>query len=163
MPNQFPGNSTSSLIPLASLTFSDIYNSEKDLLGKGGFGVVKKAVFQGHTVAVKSIKLEDTTTDGKPNESNINNNNVMDPLKAIQLFASEAEKMREARHERIVEFKGFVLEIFSIIMEYLPDGTLYDYIKANPAMPWLERYWCARDVAEGMAFLHSKTKLNGRR
>lgn len=71
--------------------------------------------------------------------------------------------MRDVSHPRIVEFKGFIVEIFAIVMEYLPEGTLYDYIKQHPSMPWSERYWCAADVAEGMAFLHSKTMANGRK
>ncbi len=116
-----------------------------DVVGKGGFGVVRKATFQGELVAVKSLKLEEALN--------------MDPLKAIQLFASEAEKMRSVRHPCIVEFKGFALEIFAIVMQLMPDGTLYEYIKisskSDGTMPWSERFWCAADVAEGMAFLHS--------
>lgn len=106
-----------------------------------GFGVVRKAVFEGGVVAVKSLQLETST---------------MDALKSIQMFAAEAEKMRNVRHPCIVEFKGFVLEMFAIVMQFMPDGTLYDYIKQSKnEMPWVERFWCAVDVADGMAFLHS--------
>ena len=78
-------------IKASSLKFVD-----DDVVGKGGFGVVRKAKFQGELVAVKSLKLEEALN--------------MDPLQAIELFASEAEKMRSVRHPCIVEFKGFALE-----------------------------------------------------
>lgn len=71
--------------------------------------------------------------------------------------------MASIQHPRIVEFKGFVLEIFAIVMEYLPLGALNIYIQNNPQMPWSERYNCAHDVAEGMAFLHSKFLANGKK
>jgi serine/threonine protein kinase len=123
-------------IKASSLKFVD------DVIGKGGFGVVRKATFQGEIVAVKSLKLDEALT--------------MDPLKAIKLFASEAVKMRSVRHPCIVEFKGFALEIFAIVMQFMPDGTLYEYIKqSGKSIPWSEKFWCAADVAEGMAFLHS--------
>ncbi len=70
--------------------------------------------------------------------------------------------MREIRHPRIVEFKGFIFELMAIVMDFLPGGTLYDYIKETPKMPWSERYWCAIDVAEGMKFLHSKSLASGK-
>lgn len=146
--------SNAALIPPTKIIFSSPTDGEgsggsddNDVLGKGGFGVVRRAKFMGQDVAVKALTVNDRK---------------LDPLKAIALFVSEAEKMREIRHPRIVEFKGFVLELFAIVMEFLPGGTLYDYIKTNPKMPWSERYWCATDVAEGMRFLHSKSLANGR-
>ncbi len=71
--------------------------------------------------------------------------------------------MRQIQHPRIVSFIGFVVETFSIVMEYLPGGSLEQYIRKNRDTPWSDRLQCARDIAEGMAYLHSRTDLNGNR
>ncbi len=76
-------------------------------LGKGGFGVVRKGQFEGQPVAVKSLFL---------------NNEDVDPLAAAELFLSEAKNMRELEHPRIVKFLGFIMESFSIVMEFMSEG-----------------------------------------
>ncbi len=53
-----------------------------DILGKGGFGIVRKATYMGQEVAVKYLKFQAKK---------------MDPLMAIELFAAEAEKMRDTK------------------------------------------------------------------
>lgn len=129
------------------------YHSEdsQQQLGAGAFGVVRKATIDGRGVAVKTLKLDDVT----------------DKLQAMELFVSEAKKMSGISHPRIVEFLGFVMETFSIVMEFMSEGTLAEFLKRNHmeriAIPWTTRYWFAADIAEGMAYLHSKTDINGHR
>lgn len=83
-----------------------------------------------------------------------------------KLNLAQFEYRYKIKHPRIVEFKGFILEQYAIVMELMPDGTLYDYIKKCSGnwelMPWSERYSCAIDISEGMAFLHSKSLVNGK-
>ncbi len=66
--------------------------------------------------------------------------------------------MSQISHPRIVEFLGFIIESFSIIMEFMEEGTLADFLKQNRDTPvsWSVKYWFAVDIAEGMAYLHSK-------
>lgn len=121
-----------------------------DILGAGAFGVVRKAKFQGKLVAVKSLKFE--------------GGEIIKRFHAMELFISEAKKMSQISHPRIVEFLGFVMESFSIVMEFLSEGTLADYLKRNRerSIPWSVRYWFVADIAEGMTYLHSKKDLHGK-
>lgn len=102
--------------------------NSKDL-GKGGFGLVRLGQFDGQAVAVKSLFVDSDTVD---------------PLAAAELFLSEAKKMRELEHPRIVKFLGFIMgklaadfypgltfnllistlpkESFSIVMEFMAEG-----------------------------------------
>lgn len=96
------------------------------LLGAGGMGIVRKAIYKGVPVAVKSLKLGSN------------------PYKSMRLFVKEAEKMRAIRHNKIVLYYGFLLESFSIVMELLPDGNLAEYIAVNrEGFLWSERQTCA--------------------
>lgn len=102
---------------------------ESSQLQKGAFGVVKLAKFKGRLVAVKALKLnsENSNNNGKGSGGG----SAFDQLRSIQLFAAEAAKMSQISHPRVVEFLGFVLESFSIVMEYMSHGTLADYLKQN--------------------------------
>ena len=66
--------------------------------------------------------------------------------------------MSQISHPRIVEFMGFIIESFSIVMEFMEEGTLADFLKQNrdTSLSWAVKYWFAADIAEGMAYLHSK-------
>lgn len=141
---------TSTKLDTKIINAKDLY-IQTNQLGSGAFGVVRLAKYNGKLVAVKALKLD-------------NSNSKLDPLKAIELFADEAAKMSQISHPRIVEFIGFIMETLSIVMEYMSDGTLADYLKqnTNSIIPWSTRYWFIADIAEGMTYLHSKRGLNGK-
>lgn len=184
--SQFSSNSTAFIkLTEVKFNFTTPVSPTADVLGSGGFGIIRKATFKGDVVAVKFLKFEEKQ-------------DFSQALRSIKLFVSEAQKMRAVRHPCIVEFKGFILESFAIVMgkylwyylfnnlrtytsttpsfsstssppthllEFMPDGTLYECIKShrnsNTLMAWSDRFWCALDVANGMRFLHSKRLLNG--
>jgi serine/threonine protein kinase len=43
----------------------------------------------------------------------------------------------------------------------MPLGSLSNYISKNKEMPWSDRHQIMLDIAEGMAFLHSDSQLDG--
>lgn len=53
--------------------------TQSDVLGKGGFGLVRKAIYQGQEVAVKSLQV---------------NHKTMDPLRALFEPSSFSQKKR---------------------------------------------------------------------
>lgn len=65
--------------------------------------------------------------------------------------------MKLMRHDRIVEFIFLELETFSLVIEFMPEGTLFSYIMdhQSPPCPWKIRHQLLSDVCEGMEFLHS--------
>jgi serine/threonine protein kinase len=78
-------------------------------------------------------------------------------IKLVNAFLEEATTMQLMKHDRIVEF--IVLEVitFSLVMEFMPEGTLFSYIQKHrkPPCSWSIRHQILADVCEGMEFLHS--------
>jgi serine/threonine protein kinase len=75
----------------------------------------------------------------------------------MNAFLEEATTMELMRHERIVEFIFLELDTFSLVMEFMPEGTLFSFIQKHrkPPCPWNVRHQLLSDVCEGMEFLHS--------
>ncbi|KAL3895488.1 MAG: hypothetical protein SGCHY_004673 [Lobulomycetales sp.] len=111
-------------------------------IGRGGCGVVYKARYLGNVVAAKQI----AATFTKANK-----------ISLLELVVREAKTLISQRHPRIVEYIDFHTQSFSILLEYLPMGSLGEYIRKTPSMVWKDRYTVMLDVAEGMDFLHSKS------
>ncbi|KAI8911158.1 hypothetical protein EDD86DRAFT_204522 [Gorgonomyces haynaldii] len=113
----------------------------KEILGKGGFGVVYKANFNGETVAVKQLKCTSFSEKG------------------VKSLVKEASIMKRLFHARIVPLYGVVEEEgkWSLVMEYLENKSLYDYIGMNEPLEQDKRLQIASDISCGMAYLHYRS------
>jgi serine/threonine protein kinase len=101
-----------------------------------------QGVYEGQTVAVKRLIKPAT------NENSI---------KLVNSFLEEATTMQLMKHDRIVKFIFLELETFSLVLEFMPEGTLFSYIQKHRKPPclWSVRHQLISDVCEGMEFLHS--------
>ncbi|CAM6028813.1 unnamed protein product [Sphagnum balticum] len=117
----------------------DLENSE--LIGKGSFGEIRKAIWRGTPVAVKTIR---------PSLSN--------DRMVVKDFRQEVELLVKLRHPNIVQFLGAVTRQppLMLITEYLAGGDLYELLsrkkEALPA-PLIVKY--SLDIARGMCYLHN--------
>jgi hypothetical protein len=122
-------------------------------INSGGFGVVWEARYKGEKVAMKLIRTEKYNDKENDLERNVN---------MVKMVADESLIMGLMVHERIVRFIMFEVESLGIVLEYLPLGSLYDYIAScKGVMFWNERYQMMLDICEGMEFLHSNVYANG--
>lgn len=112
------------IIPPTSIEYE---KGDGSVIGDGGFGVVRKAVFNGKiVVAVKTLEIKGLENSNQNQKESIQN-------MALKLFLEEAKTMRQVDdHPRIVKFIGYVYETTSIVMEYVSGGSLFDYIRDNP-------------------------------
>jgi hypothetical protein len=124
------------------------------MINRGGFGVVWKARYLGEIVAIKLIRMEKYEGD----QSTSSERNVQ----VAKMVVDEASIMKLMVHERIVRFIIFEVESLGIVLEYLPLGSLYEYIRISKGViPWTDRYQLMLDICEGMEFLHSSLYADG--
>ena len=77
-------------------------------------------------------------------------------------FRREASKLAMLSHPNIVK----VLEVFEAnntiyySMEYLPDGTLNDYVDKKGGLPEKEAIACIRQIASALLYLHTNKLLH---
>uniref|UniRef100_A0A2P2MD69 non-specific serine/threonine protein kinase n=4 Tax=Rhizophora mucronata TaxID=61149 RepID=A0A2P2MD69_RHIMU len=118
--------------------------SSKNILGKGGFGIVYKGCLNdGTLVAVK--RLRDYNAAGGE----------------IQ-FQTEVETIGLAVHRNLLRLCGFCTTENEglLVYPYMPNGSvasrLKDYIHGWPALDWARRKKIALGTARGLVYLHEQ-------
>ncbi|QPB44429.1 Ser/Thr protein kinase [Medusavirus stheno T3] len=113
-----------------------------DMLGTGGFGEVRKAVWKGTDVAIKIFPDLEHPTRGE-----------------MAQLREEIDVMSRVRHRNIVLFMAACARPprVCIIMEHMELGSLFDLLHNElvPAIPLALRLKIAHNVASGMHYLHS--------
>eukprot|EP01102_Stenamoeba_stenopodia_P006506 TRINITY_DN1787_c0_g1_i2.p1 TRINITY_DN1787_c0_g1~~TRINITY_DN1787_c0_g1_i2.p1 ORF type:complete len:1288 (-),score=192.66 TRINITY_DN1787_c0_g1_i2:91-3954(-) len=111
----------------------------KKELGKGSFGTVSLADYQNKLVAVKTLIL--------PPMHNV--------AELLRDFRRELWIGSSFKHENIVSMIGCCsTPQFCLIMEYVPFGNVYDFLRSKAPINWAIRLKIALDIANGMKFLH---------
>ncbi|KAL7117747.1 hypothetical protein ACP275_03G092800 [Erythranthe tilingii] len=114
-------------------------------IAAGSCGDLYRGIYLGEDVAIKVLRSE-----------HLNNSLEVE-------FAQEVAILREVRHENIVSFIGACTKLphLCIITEYMPRGSLYEYLHKNHRelkLPQLLKY--AIDVCKGMEYLHEKNVIH---
>ncbi|XP_039050151.1 serine/threonine-protein kinase STY46-like isoform X2 [Hibiscus syriacus] len=105
----------------------------------GSCGDLYRGIYLGQDVAVKILRSEHLT-DTLEDE-----------------FAQEVAILREVQHKNVVRFIGACTKSphLSIVTEYMPGGSLYDYLHKNHNILKLSQLLeFAIDVCKGMEYLH---------
>lgn len=115
-------------------------------IGSGGFGVVHKAKFNGHTVAVKKI-----------------HGHALSNVASIAEFKSEVAVLCTLKHPNILAFMGACTKPpnLMIITEFMSRGTLFDVLhQSQLRITWPMRRKFALDTCRGMRYLHDSKLLH---
>ncbi|KAG8644466.1 hypothetical protein MANES_11G131100v8 [Manihot esculenta] len=128
---------------LAEFTLSDLQTatcnfSESFKLGQGGYGYVYKGEMLGRTVAIK--KLHPNNMQGQSS------------------FQKEVQVLGKLQHPHLVTLLGACPEAWSLVYEYLPNGSLHDCLfRKNNISPltWKVRARIIAEISSALCFLHS--------
>ncbi|XXG55288.1 hypothetical protein AAC387_Pa03g2988 [Persea americana] len=114
--------------------------SSKNILGKGGFGIVYKGSLQdGTVVAVKRL------TDGNAAGGEIQ-------------FQTEVEMISLAVHRNLLRLCGFCMTATErlLIYPYMSNGSVASRLKGKPALDWGTRKRIALGAGRGLLYLHEQ-------
>ncbi|KAJ7947654.1 Protein kinase domain [Quillaja saponaria] len=128
---------------LAEFSLSDLQNatcdfSESFKIGQGGYGCVYKGEMLGRTVAIRKLQTH----------------NMHGPSE----FHQEVQVLGSLQHPHLVTLLGVCPEAWSLVYEYLPNGSLQDHLfrKSNTApLTWNNRAQIVVEISSALCFLHS--------
>ncbi|CAL9167069.1 unnamed protein product [Musa hybrid cultivar] len=114
--------------------------SSKNILGKGGFGIVYKGHLKdGTLVAVKRLK------DGSAVGGEIQ-------------FQTEVEMISLAVHRNLLRLHGFCMTASErlLVYPYMSNGSVASRLKGKPPLDWVTRKRIAVGAARGLLYLHEQ-------
>eukprot|EP00043_Microstomoeca_roanoka_P019760 m.229405 g.229405 ORF g.229405 m.229405 type:complete len:623 (-) comp17052_c2_seq1:206-2074(-) len=115
------------------------------VLGTGFYGRVLQCThkFTGETVVVKELIRSDPD--------------------AKALFVQEMSLLKKLRHPNVLRFIGLFYsnDKLNLVTEYVSNGTMRNHIlNTEEELPWDLRVQMARDVADGMTYLHEQSIIH---
>lgn len=114
----------------------DIMILTDQILGKGTFGTVYKAIWRGTEVCAK-VSNEDVTQEQKNN------------------LIYEFDSMTKLHHPNIVQLLGYLQEPFTIITEFASNLDLLNYQKDNK-LSITNKIDISVDILRALAYLHNR-------
>ncbi|KAL3026705.1 hypothetical protein AAZX31_03G008200 [Glycine max] len=136
-------SSTQELHCFSDFSFQEIkeatsnFNPSKKI-GEGGYGSIFKGVLRHTEVAIKMLNPDST----------------QGPLE----FQQEVEVLSKLRHPNLITLIGACTESWTLVYEYLPNGSLEDRLNRKdntPPLSWQTRICIAAELCSALNFLHS--------
>lgn len=139
----FVGRLNEDMPGVAEFSLSEVQSatcdfSESFKIGQSGYGCVYKGEMLGRTVAIK--KLHPHNMQGQFE------------------FQREVQALSKLQHPHLVTLLGSCPEAWSLVYEYLPNGSLQDYLfrKGNSSsLLWDARVRIIAEISTALCFLHS--------
>ncbi|CAN6164990.1 unnamed protein product [Urochloa humidicola] len=106
-------------------------------IGEGGFGCVYRGILRNMTVAIKVLKP--------------------DSLHGQAQFEQEVAILSRVRHPHLVTLLGACLESSTLVYEFLPNGSLEDFLMCEEkrrTLPWQTRIRIIAEICSALTFLH---------
>ena len=111
-------------------------------IGSGKFGTVFRGQIHGRSVAVKKLQM-------------------CNRVEVEKVFVREVNALRQCQETpSVVNLVGVTTVPYCIVMEYWPDGSLYDYLfcggrdTAEAPLSWVDCADILKGVADALRFLH---------
>ncbi|KAG6748109.1 hypothetical protein POTOM_048010 [Populus tomentosa] len=141
--NQTEASSTHMPRFFSDFSFSEIEEATHHFdpsrkIGEGGYGNIYKGVLRQTQVAVKML----------------HSNSRQGPAE----FQQEVNVLSKMRHPNLITLVGACPEAWTLIYEYLPNGSLEDRLSCkdnSPPLSWQTRIRIATELCSVLIFLHS--------
>eukprot|EP00258_Populus_trichocarpa_P024766 XP_024440785.1 U-box domain-containing protein 33 isoform X4 [Populus trichocarpa] len=141
--NQTEASSTHMPRFFSDFSFSEIEEATHHFdpsrkIGEGGYGNIYKGVLRQTQVAVKML----------------DSNSMQGPAE----FQQEVNVLSKMRHPNLITLVGACPEAWTLIYEYLPNGSLEDRLSCkdnSPPLSWQTRIRIATELCSVLIFLHS--------
>ncbi|XP_059456956.1 U-box domain-containing protein 33-like [Corylus avellana] len=111
---------------------------ESKKIGQGGYGSIYKGLLRQKEVAIKMLQSPGSH--------------------GISQFQMEVSVLSQLRHPNLVKLTGSCPEVFALIYEYLPNGSLEDRLSMkdnSPPLSWRTRIRIATELCSVLVYLHS--------
>jgi serine/threonine protein kinase len=119
-------------IPAQDLVFGEV-------IGQGSFGKVCRGTWRRHTdVAIKQLRQMNFSRE------------------ALEDFKREAAQMAVLNHPNIVRLYGICLNPYALVMELLPNVSLFDLLQSGKPLNWTVRRNIIMDMGIGLDYLHER-------
>lgn len=118
-----------------------------EVIGRGGFGEVRKGIYHGQTVAVKTCISEPS----------------QDSNSIAQQMMAEAMTLGQLHHPCIVRLYGFVSEasMHALVMEYVEGGSLSDLLYKRGVRLDVRSALCiGKELMSALAYMHDRNVLH---
>ncbi|KAL5225503.1 hypothetical protein ABZP36_012142 [Zizania latifolia] len=106
-------------------------------IGEGGFGCVYRGILRNMTVAVKVLRP--------------------DSLQGQSQFEQEVSILSRVRHPHLVALLGTCRESSTLVYEFLPNGSLEDFLMCSDkrqTLTWQVRIRIIAEICSALIFLH---------
>ncbi|KAK4849012.1 hypothetical protein QYF36_019742 [Acer negundo] len=137
--------SSSMQIPqfFSEFSFSEVEEATRNFdpslkIGEGGYGSIYKGLLCNTQVAIKMLHSHS--------------------LQGPSEYQQEVDVLSKLRHPNLVTLIGACPEVWTLIYEYLPNGSLEDRLSCrdnSPPLSWQTRIRIATELCSVLIFLHS--------
>lgn len=132
-PSEGGGGSPDWAIPAEDV---EVVQGDEGVIGRGALGEVRRGIFQGVSVALKTLHL--LRTDAASVAAMGTALTLAERRAQMVVFQKECDLLRRAVHPNIVPFVGVVVvdrEPLYLATQYVPSGTLHDLIHSEKYAP----------------------------
>ncbi|KAF9785479.1 CNH domain-containing protein [Thelephora terrestris] len=131
------------ILPSSHNISGEVSRVGDDPVASGGFSDVWKGIYDGRKVCIKYLRITQQTRQA---------------IEKACILYREAVMWKRLRHPNIVPLIGVTRTPLQFVSEWMPNGTVTDYLCENPGA---NRIALLLDVAEGLAFLHGRSTAHG--